>query len=185
MLMLAQPGLYIHSGSVVRLIDFGPGLESPVHRAMSIDYGIVLEGEFELSLDSGESRIMRRGDISVQRATAHRWRKITAAGTEPGRMLYILLDCKDVFLKYGEKVERFWESWRRSMKEGVRKGVFLVFWLGSPGQGFRHVTRMADCEIFGWTDFRFFERAEHEETLSRVCYPLALWSCRFEKSRWF
>lgn len=74
---------------------------------MSIDYGIVLEGEFELSLDSGESRIMRCGDISVQRATAHRWRNITAGGTEPGRMLYILLDCKDVFLANGEKVEGF------------------------------------------------------------------------------
>lgn len=107
MLTLVQPGLHIPSGSVVRLIDFGPGLESPLHRAMSIDYGIVLEGEFELSLDSGESRIMRRGDISVQRATAHRWRNITAGGTEPGRMLYVLLDCKDVFLKNGEKVEGF------------------------------------------------------------------------------
>ena len=74
---------------------------------MSIDYGIVLEGEFELSLDSGESRIMRRGDISVQRATAHRWRNLTAGAREPGRMLYVLLDCKDVFLKNGGKVEGF------------------------------------------------------------------------------
>lgn len=75
---------------------------------MSIDYGIVLEGEFELILDSGESRIMRRGDISVQRATAHRWRNITAGGNEPGRMLYVLLDCKDVFMPgSGEKVEGF------------------------------------------------------------------------------
>ncbi|KAL8702746.1 MAG: hypothetical protein Q9201_004085 [Fulgogasparrea decipioides] len=102
-----EPGLHIPSGSVVRLIDFGPGLESPLHRAMSIDYGIVLEGEFELSLDSGEARIMRRGDVSVQRATAHRWRNITAGGTESGRMLYVLLDCKDVFLPSGEKVEGF------------------------------------------------------------------------------
>ncbi|KAL8833379.1 MAG: hypothetical protein Q9176_008007 [Flavoplaca citrina] len=106
-LTLSQPGLHIPSGSVVRLIDFGPGVESPLHRAMSIDYGIVLEGEFELSLDSGELRIMRRGNISVQRATAHRWRNIIAGGTEPGRMLYVLLDCKDVFLKNGEKVEGF------------------------------------------------------------------------------
>ena len=40
------------------MIDFGPGLESPMHRAMSIDYGVVLEGEFELTLDSGDRRIM-------------------------------------------------------------------------------------------------------------------------------
>lgn len=102
-----QPGLHIANGTVVRLIDFGPGLESPLHRAMSIDYGIVLEGEFELSLDSGESRIMRRGDVSVQRATAHKWRNITAGGTEAGRMLYVLLDCKQPLWVAGEKVEGF------------------------------------------------------------------------------
>ena len=88
------------------MIDFGPGLESPIHRAMSIDYGIVIEGEFELTLDSGESRTMKRGDVSVQRATAHKWRNITGGGTEPGRMLYILLDCKELLVN-GEKVEGF------------------------------------------------------------------------------
>lgn len=73
---------------------------------MSIDYGIVLEGEFELTLDSGESRVMRRGDISVQRATAHTWRNVTGGGTEAGRMLYVLLDCKPLFVG-GEKVDGF------------------------------------------------------------------------------
>lgn len=89
------------------MIDFGPGLESPLHRAMSIDYGIVLEGEFELTLDSGESRIMRRGDVSVNRACAHKWRNITKGGTEPGRMVYILLDCKEVIAPNGDKIEGF------------------------------------------------------------------------------
>ena len=56
---------------MVRMIDSGPGLESPIRRAMSIDYGIVIEVEFELTLDSGESRVMKRGDVSVQRATVH------------------------------------------------------------------------------------------------------------------
>ena len=31
---------------------------------MSIDYGIVVEGKFRLSLDSGESKIMLPGDMS-------------------------------------------------------------------------------------------------------------------------
>lgn len=88
------------------MLDFGPNLESPMHRAMSIDYGIVLEGEFELTLDSGESRIMRKGDISVQRATAHKWKNITGGGTQAGRMLYILLDCKPVVVN-GETIEGY------------------------------------------------------------------------------
>ncbi|RWQ91365.1 hypothetical protein C8Q69DRAFT_510997 [Paecilomyces variotii] len=101
-----EPGLHIHNGTLVRMIDFGPGVESPMHRALSIDYGIVLEGEFELTLDSGESRIMKRGDLSVQRATAHKWKNITGNGTEPGRMMYILLDCKELVVN-GEKVEGY------------------------------------------------------------------------------
>ncbi|TRX91637.1 hypothetical protein FHL15_007419 [Xylaria flabelliformis] len=87
-----EPPLHCHNGTVVRMIDFGPGVESPLHRAISVDYGIVLEGEFELTLDSGETRIMRQGDISVQRATAHKWKNITGNGSMPGRMVYILLD---------------------------------------------------------------------------------------------
>ncbi|RYP44390.1 hypothetical protein DL768_009156 [Monosporascus sp. mg162] len=64
-----QPGLHAKNGTVVRLIDFAAGLDSPMHRAMSLDYGVVIEGEFEITLDSGESRIMRPGDVFVQRAT--------------------------------------------------------------------------------------------------------------------
>jgi len=86
------------------MIDFGPGVASPLHRAISVDYGVVLDGEFELRLDSGETRIMRQGDVSINRVGAHAWRNITGNGTMPGRMLYVLLDCKDVIIK-GQKLE--------------------------------------------------------------------------------
>jgi quercetin dioxygenase-like cupin family protein len=39
-------------------------MESPIHRAMSIDYGVVIEGKFLLTLDSGETKIMLPGDTS-------------------------------------------------------------------------------------------------------------------------
>lgn len=98
------------------MIDFGPGVASPLHRAVSVDYGIVLEGEFELTLDSGETRIMRQGDISVQRATAHSWRNITGNCTMPGRMLYVLLDCKEVVVN-GQKLEGYL-SWLEPYYKG-------------------------------------------------------------------
>ena len=63
-----------------------------MHRAMSVDYGVVIEGEFELTLSSGESRIMKRGDVCVNRATMHKWRNCDHEHS--GRMLFILLDCK-------------------------------------------------------------------------------------------
>lgn len=59
---------------------------------MSIDYGIVIEGEFELSLDSGESKMMYPGDMSVNRACNHKWRNTSQ--DKPGRMLFVLLDVK-------------------------------------------------------------------------------------------
>ena len=36
--------------SVARLIDFAPGLDSQLHGAMSLDYGVVIEGVFELRI---------------------------------------------------------------------------------------------------------------------------------------
>ncbi|KAJ6092584.1 hypothetical protein N7486_007873 [Penicillium sp. IBT 16267x] len=85
-----EPPIHVRNGSVARLIDFAPGMESPIHRAMSIDYGVVIEGEFKLTLDSGESRIMLPGDCSVNRGCNHMWKNLSE--TKSGRMLFILLD---------------------------------------------------------------------------------------------
>ncbi len=63
-LLTAQPAIHVANGSCVRLIDFAPGMESPIHRAMSIDYGVVIEGKFLFTLDSGETKIMLPGDTS-------------------------------------------------------------------------------------------------------------------------
>ncbi|KAF2644243.1 NAD(P)-binding protein [Massarina eburnea CBS 473.64] len=93
-----EPPLHVKNGSVVRMIDFGPNVLSPMHRAVSLDYGVVLEGEFKFILDSGEERIMRQGDVSINRASAHQWHNITGNGTLPGRMMWVLLDCKDVIV---------------------------------------------------------------------------------------
>lgn len=78
------------------MIDFAPNVESPLHRAVSLDYGIVVEGVFKLVLDSGEEKIVRQGDVIVNRATAHKWHNITGNGTLPGRMMWILLDVHPV-----------------------------------------------------------------------------------------
>ncbi|KAI0197900.1 hypothetical protein F4808DRAFT_463280 [Astrocystis sublimbata] len=100
-----EPPFHYPSGSILRMIDFGPSVSSPWHRALTLDYGVVIEGVFELTLDSGEKRIMRPGDVSIQRATKHMWRNITGNGSLPGRMLWMLLDCQEVVLADGTKVE--------------------------------------------------------------------------------
>lgn len=83
------PGLTTSQGTVMRTIDLRPGKTTPMHRSVSIDYGVVLEGSVELILDSGQSRVLRRGDVSVQRGTAHSFRN--RSKEEWCRMLFVFM----------------------------------------------------------------------------------------------
>ena len=62
--------------------------ENPgMHTTQTIDYGIVLSGEIDLELDSGEVHL-RAGDVVVQRATRHAWRN---RSSEPCTMAFVLI----------------------------------------------------------------------------------------------
>ncbi|KAM3067541.1 hypothetical protein ACMFMG_000141 [Clarireedia jacksonii] len=68
------PPLVIPGGStVVWYIDTPPGAGSPMHRTLSLDYVVVVAGELQLTLDSGEKRNLKPGDMVIQRGTAHQW----------------------------------------------------------------------------------------------------------------
>ncbi|KAB5551145.1 cupin domain protein [Coniochaeta sp. 2T2.1] len=92
-----NPGVMIPGGTVLRFVDMRPGGESPMHRTVSLDYGVVIEGEIELELDSGEKRLMKRGDCSVQRGTNHMWRN--KSQTEWARMMYVLVEAKPIVIE--------------------------------------------------------------------------------------
>ncbi|CRG83448.1 hypothetical protein PISL3812_00799 [Talaromyces islandicus] len=88
----SPPGITIPGGTVLRIVDMNPGALSPMHRTISLDYGVVLEGEVELVLDSGETRLMKRGDVAIQRGTNHAWRNTSP--TNWARMLYVLQEAQ-------------------------------------------------------------------------------------------
>ena len=69
-----------------------PGHISPMHQTVSLDYGVVLEGEVKLVLDSSEEQVLKRGDIVVQRLTNHAWQN--ASSTEWARMLFVLTEAR-------------------------------------------------------------------------------------------
>lgn len=81
-------------GTRIRINEFKPGhlddrgLQSPVHRTESIDYGIVLEGEITLVLDDSEV-VAKAGDIIVQRGTDHAWAN---RSDRVARVAFILVD---------------------------------------------------------------------------------------------
>lgn len=100
-------GLVSSGGTVLRYVDFAPDYTCMMHRTQSVDYGIVVEGEIESVLDSGETQLMRRGDVMVQRATMHAWRN--PSKTDWARMIFVLQDCKPLYIggeRFGEDLGR-------------------------------------------------------------------------------
>ena len=81
-------------GTKIRINEFLPGhldergLQSPVHRTASIDYGIVLEGQITLILDDSEVTLSA-GDVMVQRGTDHAWAN---RGASTARVVFVLVD---------------------------------------------------------------------------------------------
>lgn len=106
------PAIVLPGGAVCRFCDFPPGYVSPMHRTMSLDFGVVVEGEMELVLDGGEVQHLYPGDTVVQRGTNHAWRNVTPEGVvegrkvpQWGRMMYVLQASDPVTLANGERLK--------------------------------------------------------------------------------
>jgi quercetin dioxygenase-like cupin family protein len=95
-------GIFPGPSTVFRRVDFPPGAVSPMHQTLSVDYGIVLAGEVELTLESGEKRVIKAGDTIIQRATMHQWRNLHE--TEWCRMVFIMMPTEELVVG-GKKLE--------------------------------------------------------------------------------
>jgi len=76
-------------GTVIRITEFAPGAPKFMHRTETLDYALLLSGECDLELDSGEIVHMTPGDIVVQRGTMHAW---VNHGPAPAVFAFILID---------------------------------------------------------------------------------------------
>jgi mannose-6-phosphate isomerase-like protein (cupin superfamily) len=63
-----------------------------MHKTSTVDYIIVLKGEIYAIMDTGE-KLLRAGDILVQRGTNHSW---SVRGTEPCIVAAVLVSAKPV-----------------------------------------------------------------------------------------
>lgn len=71
-------------------IDLAPNPDNTpghLHRTQTLDYIVILRGEIELSLDSGEAKVFKEGEVVVQRAPMHTWKNVS--GTKSARMLAV------------------------------------------------------------------------------------------------
>src|SRR5215469_3486296 len=76
-------------GTVIRITQLEPGGPKFMHRTETVDYAIILSGEYDLELDSGEVAHLKAGDIVVQRGTMHAW---VNHGPAPAVFAFILID---------------------------------------------------------------------------------------------
>ncbi|KAH8689531.1 hypothetical protein BGW36DRAFT_391015 [Talaromyces proteolyticus] len=74
-------------GVVIRVVDFKPNTKTRFHRTMSLDFGIIFEGEMICYLDNGVELSLKRGDVCVQRGTIHGWENRT---DKPARIYFVL-----------------------------------------------------------------------------------------------
>lgn len=104
-------GFHSRGGSLLRIVDFPPdetydeaqltqfldanGVRDKAtprhfwfHKTASLDYAFVLDGEIWALLDEDE-KLMRAGDVLIQRATNHSWANRSG---KPCRMAFVLLD---------------------------------------------------------------------------------------------
>ena len=107
-----------HNGSVFRIIDIPPtppeigklendylhkqiGDHAPrkglpprhplMHRTLTVDYAIIMQGEIDMLLDDSEVHL-KAGDVLIQQGTNHAW---VNRGTEPCRIAFILIESKE------------------------------------------------------------------------------------------
>ena len=64
-----------------------------MHRTDTIDYIVVMSGEIDMELESGEEVHLKAGDVMVQRGTVHNW---INRGTETCIMAVVLVGAQPV-----------------------------------------------------------------------------------------
>jgi quercetin dioxygenase-like cupin family protein len=66
-----------------------------MHKTSTVDYIIVLKGEIHAVMETGE-KLLRAGDVLVQRGTNHSW---SVRGNEPCIVAAVLVSAKPVVAK--------------------------------------------------------------------------------------
>lgn len=92
------------NGTACTMLEVPIGNVVPMHRTSTLDYGVVVDGVTELLLDSGESKVLRRGDVFVQRGTAHSWKNMTSENDNNGvlRVFFVFQPIDKILWDNGE-----------------------------------------------------------------------------------
>lgn len=90
------------TGVTFGVSDFAPNSSAPMHRTLSLDYGVVLSGEIVCRLDGGEEKTFKAGDFLVQRGVNHEWHNRTDI---PCRVMFVMVAASKIVLGDGTELE--------------------------------------------------------------------------------
>ena len=90
---LRDTGTTHENGTVFRILELQPGNTPRVHRTDSLDYAVIMKGEIDMELETGDITHLKAGDVIVQRGTVHNW---VNRGTEPCVIAFVLIAAKPV-----------------------------------------------------------------------------------------
>jgi quercetin dioxygenase-like cupin family protein len=96
---LRETGTTHDNGTVFRILELQPGNIPRVHRTDSLDYAVIMQGEIDMELETGEITHLKAGDVVVQRGTVHNW---INRGPGPCVIAFVLIAAKPV--EAGDKV---------------------------------------------------------------------------------
>jgi hypothetical protein len=80
-------------GTLIRIDEWAPGCARFTHRTETLDYIIMLSGEIDLELDSGEVAHLKSGDVLLNRGMIH---TCVNKGSVSAVMAVIMIDAKPV-----------------------------------------------------------------------------------------
>ena len=96
---VAQDARFEPARAAAEFAEFAPDIaaasdphEPGMHRTATVDYGVVLDGEIWLEVDTGAQTCLRAGDTIVQIAGRHAWRNKT---DRPATVAFILTGADD------------------------------------------------------------------------------------------
>jgi quercetin dioxygenase-like cupin family protein len=90
---LRETGTTHDNGTVFRILELQPGNTPRIHRTDSLDYAIIMKGEIDMELETGDITHLKAGDVIVQRGTVHNW---VNRGPEPCVIAFVLIAAKPV-----------------------------------------------------------------------------------------
>jgi hypothetical protein len=89
-------------GALFCISNIAPNFTVPMHRTLSLDYGIVMSGEIVVKLDSGEERTIKAGEFIVQGGVNHQWINKT---DETCRIGFLTLSAEKIKLADGTQLD--------------------------------------------------------------------------------